>query len=318
MTTTQPLSLFISSKMQELAEERRAVQTALKEYEMHGWLWEDDAGARPEPIRSTYLAEVEACDIYIGLFWLGYGPYTIEEFERAHQLRKPCLVYEKYVNIEQRNPQLVSFLHRLQAAENPDGLTVYRFETSSQLAKQVQIDVMRLLTTRFRENRQQPSTRLWNIPYRRNPFFTGREDALEQLQEYFTQSKTAALTQPPAITGLGGIGKTDIAVEYAYRHREDYRYVLWVNAAIHDTIIASYLELAALLELSEQQEQDENIVVAAVKAWFAVHNSWLLIFDNADNLSVESHKVVPIHFPKVSQSRAGQVVSILQSPPCLQ
>jgi len=45
---------------------------------MYGWLWEKDAGARPEPIRSTYLKEVEACDLYIGLFWLGYGPITIK------------------------------------------------------------------------------------------------------------------------------------------------------------------------------------------------------------------------------------------------
>ncbi len=64
MTTNQPLSLFISSTMAELAEERRAVQSALSAYQMRGWLFEQDAGARPEPIQSTYLTEVEACDIY--------------------------------------------------------------------------------------------------------------------------------------------------------------------------------------------------------------------------------------------------------------
>lgn len=93
MTTNQPLSLFISSKMTELAEERRAVQTALKKYNMYGWLWDDDAGARIEPTQSTYLSEVAACDIYIGLFWLEYGPCTIEEFEHAHKnMGKPCLI----------------------------------------------------------------------------------------------------------------------------------------------------------------------------------------------------------------------------------
>ena len=81
MTTTQPLSLFISSKMAELAEERQAVQRALATYKMYGWLFEKDAGARPESIQQTYLEEVASCDMYIGLFWQGYGPYTIEEFE---------------------------------------------------------------------------------------------------------------------------------------------------------------------------------------------------------------------------------------------
>ena len=156
MTTNQPLSLFISSKMKELLDERQAVQSTLKEYDMYGWLWEKDAGARPEPIDSTYLKEVEACDIYIGLFWLGYGPYTIEEYEHARKHLKSCLIYEKHVNIPQRDPKLQAFLDKLQQVKNPDGLTVYRFETPAELAAQVKKDVIHLLTTRFRESRQQP------------------------------------------------------------------------------------------------------------------------------------------------------------------
>jgi ATP-dependent DNA helicase RecG len=157
MTTNQPLSLFISSKMQELLDERQAVQAALKEYDMYGWLWEKDAGARPEPIDSTYLKEVEACDIYIGLFWLGYGPYTIEEYEHAHKHQKPCLIYKKQVDIAKRDPQLKAFLAELERVKNPEGLTVYRFEAVDELAAQVKKDVIRLLTTRFRESRQQPT-----------------------------------------------------------------------------------------------------------------------------------------------------------------
>ena len=86
MTTTQPLSLFISSKMAELTKERQAVQRALKNYKMYGWLFEKDAGARPESIQETYLEEVASCDIYIGLFWQGYGEYTIEEYDAAKRV----------------------------------------------------------------------------------------------------------------------------------------------------------------------------------------------------------------------------------------
>src|SRR6266566_202246 len=219
MTNNQPLSLFVSSKMQELADERRAVRAALVKYRMYGWLWENDAGARPEPIGSTYLNEVDACDIYLGLFWLGYGPYTIEEFDHARKLQKPCLLYEKHVNLEQRSPELAAFLDRIQRVDNPEGLTVYRFENPEQLAAQVQSDVTRLLTTRFRESRQQSSSHLWNVPYRRNPLFTGRDDILNQLHNKLAATKTAAITQPEAISGLGGIGKTQIAIEYAYRYQ---------------------------------------------------------------------------------------------------
>src|SRR6266487_3178109 len=157
MTTNQPLSLFISSKMTELADERRAVQTALSEYDMHGWRWEKDAGARPEPIDSTYLSEVEACDIYIGLFWLSYGPYTIEEFNHARKHEKPCLIYEKQVDMAKRDPKLQAFLDDLQRVKNREGLTVCRFEKTEQLAEKVQKEVMSLLTSVLRENRKQPS-----------------------------------------------------------------------------------------------------------------------------------------------------------------
>lgn len=103
MTATHPLSLFISSKMQELTEERRAAQKALAQYHMQGWLWEHDAGARPETIRQTYLKAVEECDLYLGLFWLGYGPYTIEEFDSLNNL---ALLYSNQGNDEQAEPLL--------------------------------------------------------------------------------------------------------------------------------------------------------------------------------------------------------------------
>jgi hypothetical protein len=157
MDSLPTLSLFISSKMGELAPERRAVQEALSAFLLHGWLWETDAGARPEPIRSVYLAEVEACDIYIGLFWQGYGPYTIEEFEHARKHHKPCLVYDKHIELEKREAKLWTFLDGLQDVENRKGLTVCRFKTAEQLAEQVQKDVMRLLASTFKNSRKQIS-----------------------------------------------------------------------------------------------------------------------------------------------------------------
>ncbi len=129
-----------------------------------------------------------------------------------------------------------------------------------------------------------PSTPIiWNVPYRRNPFFTGREDVLQQLHEYFAQATTAALTQPPAITGLGGIGKTQVAVEYAYRYKEAYHSVLWVNATSRETLIEGFVTIARLLSLPAKDEQDQSIIVVAVQQWLATHSNWLLILDNADD-----------------------------------
>ena len=133
------------------------------------------------------------------------------------------------------------------------------------------------------EQTKQPTT-IWNVPYQRNPFFTGREELLKHLHDNLTNRKAAALIQ--AISGLGGIGKTQTAVEYAYRYRNDYHDILWVNAATRDTLIASFLDLAHRLNLPEKDEQDQNITVQAVKRWLEQHDHWLLIVDNADDLAL--------------------------------
>ena len=137
-----------------------------------------------------------------------------------------------------------------------------------------------------KEQREPTQSLVWNLPYTRNALFTGRANLLQQLHANLHSYKVATLTQPQAISGLGGIGKTQTAVEYAYRHRDEYRSILWVNAATRDTIITSFLKLATLLKLPEQEAQGQNIMIAAVKHWFTAHDAWLLIFDNADDLPI--------------------------------
>jgi tetratricopeptide (TPR) repeat protein len=127
---------------------------------------------------------------------------------------------------------------------------------------------------------------IWNVPYQRNPLFTGREDVLKRLSEALRAGVTAALTQPQAISGQGGIGKTQTAVEYAYRYRDDYQVILWVKAESDGSLISDFVSIANLLNLPEKQEQEQHRIVEAVKRWFQEHTGWLLIFDNADDLAM--------------------------------
>lgn len=97
---------------------------------------------------------------------------------------------------------------------------------------------------------------------------------LKQIYDHLTSGKTTALAQPQTINGLGGVGKTQYAVEYGYRHRQEYHYVFWVNAASRETLIADYLAIAALLKLSELGEPEQSRVVERVKSWLAEHDLW--------------------------------------------
>ncbi len=144
--------------------------------------------------------------------------------------------------------------------------------------------IIKELTT----EREVISPTIWNVPFQRNPFFTGREQLLMQLHEKFVHSKPMALTQARAINGLGGIGKTQIAVEYAYRYSSQYQYVFWVKVSSREALFADFKSLAQLLQLSVTNEEDQDILIAAVKYWLASHTGWLLILDNADDLLVIS------------------------------
>jgi tetratricopeptide (TPR) repeat protein len=131
-----------------------------------------------------------------------------------------------------------------------------------------------------------PTPTIWHLPYPRNPFFTGREDVLSHLHNTLQADARVALSHPQGITGLGGIGKTQTALEYAYRYQTEYDAVFWVRADSLTTLISSLVELARVLELPERSEQDQELIVQAVLLWLRGNTKWLLIYDNIDDLSI--------------------------------
>jgi tetratricopeptide (TPR) repeat protein len=121
---------------------------------------------------------------------------------------------------------------------------------------------------------------VWNVPLLKNPLFTGRDDIMQKLEGALKSTGAAALS------GLGGIGKTQTAAEYAYRHRDQYPAVLWASAASRETLASGFVALAALLNLPESKEKEQELAVAAVKRWLEANAGWLLILDNANDLPI--------------------------------
>src|SRR5215472_4787791 len=130
-----------------------------------------------------------------------------------------------------------------------------------------------------------PTPTIWHIPYQRNPYFTGREDVLSQLHRALHTENAVALSHPQGISGLGGIGKTQAALEYVYCYRASYDAIFWVRADSVASLTSSFVELAYALDIPERNEQDQDSIIDAVLRWLRLHEGWLLVFDSMDDLS---------------------------------
>lgn len=122
---------------------------------------------------------------------------------------------------------------------------------------------------------------VWNVPHHLNPNFTGRVDILSNLRLSLTSGEPAAWKQ--AITGMGGVGKTQLAVEYIYLHSTDYKIIWWIRSKEPAAMAADYADLAASLDLHEKDSSDQTKVIKAVKRWLEHYSGWQLIFDNVQD-----------------------------------
>ncbi|WP_328953228.1 FxSxx-COOH system tetratricopeptide repeat protein [Kitasatospora purpeofusca] len=119
---------------------------------------------------------------------------------------------------------------------------------------------------------------VWNVEPR-NPEFTGRDTVLADLRRRLGTGSTGGVQ---ALRGVGGVGKTQIAIEYACRFASHYDLVWWIAAEDPALIGEQVAALAVELELAEPGT-DTATAVAVLKAHLRGRNRWLLVFDNADD-----------------------------------
>ena len=111
-----------------------------------------------------------------------------------------------------------------------------------------------------------------------NRNFVDREEALSALRASFMDQRGY---EAQVVCGLGGVGKTQLAIAYAYRYLEAYEVVWWIRAEDQASLAADYAALADALQLPERHETQQPALIAAVRAWLSTADNWLLVFDNA-------------------------------------
>ena len=137
--------------------------------------------------------------------------------------------------------------------------------------------------------RPRSTPRIWEDVPPRNKNFTGRSDVLEQLRQRLAGNKATALVSkdslPTALQGLGGVGKTAVAIEYAHHHRGDYDLVCWIRADQIPLVRASLARLATALNLEAPSASGIDLTTTNVLDALRLgepYDRWLLVFDNAD------------------------------------
>ena len=135
---------------------------------------------------------------------------------------------------------------------------------------------------------------LWNVPYRSNPYFTDNENRVQRLHELLMGEEMGA--SHVSISGLGGVGKTQLALAYVYTYRDSYETILWARAGNQEQLIKDVVDIAHLLQVPETKKSEprQRYLVNEVFYWLQTHNGWLFILDNVEedinktgNLEVE-------------------------------
>ena len=160
------------------------------------------------------------------------------------------------------------------------GLVTQSFASPDQLGRLVERSLRELAEARRGSGPLPPGSvlRVWNIPAR-NPGFTGRDGLLAAVRERLLAGDRAVVQ---ALQGMGGVGKTQLAIEYAHRFADSYDVAWWVNAEQAGLIGDQFAALGAALGCVQPGAGTEA-VRAAVLADLHQRGRWLLVFDNAEN-----------------------------------
>jgi Domain of unknown function (DUF4062)/Tetratricopeptide repeat/NB-ARC domain len=240
--------------------------------------------------------KVRGCDVYVGVLGTRYGSsvrdrpevsYTELEFDTATAAGLHRLVF--LLDTEAADvgiPVRALIDHEYGARQEAfrrrvrdGGLVTASFGSPAQLGQLVERSLQALAAVPPEAGPLPPGSvlRVWNIPAR-NPGFTGRDGLLDAVRNRLLAGDKTVVQ---AFQGMGGVGKTQLATEYAHRYGDGYDLAWWVNCDQPGLIGDQFAALGTALGCVPPGAGTE-VVRATVLAELRVRDRWLLVFDNAE------------------------------------
>lgn len=321
------LDIFISSKMLELKAERDALYDLLPtldygDIKLRAWVFEEDAPASEDSIRSVYLKALQDSALYIGLFWNQYGEYTIDEFDKATEWGMERHIYVKDVDADQRDPKLADFLN--QHGDVATGITAKWFKTTDELCAAVTQSIEFWATNRLRYRggatytvsgifAQKPA----DIPDQPEQLI-GRDSLQDQVQGLLDGGKRVLLLQ-----GFSGMGKTALAATIAAAWVTENGPVLWMKAgqAESDALfegLARAIGQDKVVEMARAEGDAKSVVLQQI---LTQSSATLLVIDDAweGEALAPILQAIPNTLPTLLTSRirhsVGEIVPVAELDP---
>ena len=285
--------IYLSATYGDLKEHREKAYRALRQLGHDAVAMEDYVATDQRPLAKC-LEDVAACDLYVGIFAHrhGYIPdhdnpegRSITELEYRHAGARgiPRLVFL----LDPATPWAPAWMDaftgdgdhggRIGALREELGRQrlVSFFATADELAAKVSAAVTNQLASALQAV---TAGRRWTIPPPVRSF-TGRDEQLAALHKQLTDAGAATLVPTAALYGMGGVGKTQLALAYAQRYRDDYQLGWWVSADTELGILSALADLGVTLGLPKELPPAD--LAAAARDALGARSGWLLIFDNA-------------------------------------